>query len=281
MSFILDALRKSEHERQRQTGPALVEVPVAAPKPRTNPWATAAIALLVINLVAIGVLLIVRSGDAPPDAPAAPVAQTSAPPAATGAPPSAAPVAIAEPAARDPLPAATAPAPMAQNPPPTTAPAALPPMLRPAEPAEPATRNPLEREVAGYVPGMEYEAAARAAAPPPGPPAVVAEPRRGGTVVYESLPDVDAMTPAGPARPAGSPSRNMPTADEVAASSGLPELRLELHVYSTRPQERFVFINSAKYREGDTTPEGAAIEEIVPEGVVMSARGNRFLLPRD
>jgi general secretion pathway protein B len=154
-------------------------------------------------------------------------------------------------------------------------------MLRPAEPAAPATGNPLEREVAGYTPGMEYEAAARASAPPPGPPAVVAQPRRGGTVVYESLPDVGAMTPAGPARPAGSPSRNMPTADEVAASSGLPELRLELHVYSTRPQERFVFINSAKYREGDTTPEGAAIEEITPDGVVMSARGNRFLLPRD
>jgi len=278
MSFILDALRKSEHERQRQTGPALVEVPVAAPKPRTNPWATAAIALLVINLVAIGVLLLVRSGDAPPDAP---VAQTSASPAATGAPASAAPVAIAEPAAQGPPPAATAPAPVAQNPPPAPAPAAPPPMLRPAEPAAPGTRNPLEREVAGYVPGMEYEAAARAAAPPPGPPAVVAAPRGGGTVVYESLPDVDAMTPAGPARPAGSPSRNMPTADEVAASSGLPELRLELHVYSTRPQERFVFINAAKYREGDTTPEGAAIEEITPDGVVMSARGNRFLLPRD
>jgi general secretion pathway protein B len=154
-------------------------------------------------------------------------------------------------------------------------------MLRPAEPAAPATRNPLEREVAGYTPGMEYEAAAGAAAPPPGPPAVVAEPRRGGTVVYESLPDAGTMTPAGPARPAGSPSRNMPTADEVAANSGLPELRLELHVYSTRPQERFVFINSAKYREGDTTPEGAAVEEITPDGVVMSARGNRFLLPRD
>ena len=54
MSFILDALRKSEHERQRQTGPALVEVAVAAPKPKPNRWAGAAIALLVVNLVAIG-----------------------------------------------------------------------------------------------------------------------------------------------------------------------------------------------------------------------------------
>jgi general secretion pathway protein B len=282
MSFILDALRKSEHERQRQTGPALVEVPVAAPRPRTNTWATAAIALLVVNLVAIGVLLIVRSGDAPPDAPVAQApAQTPVQTPPSGAPSSAAPVAAAAPAAQGSPPAATPQSSAPQSLAPTTTPAAPPPMLRPAEPAAPATRNPLEREVAGYTPGMEYEAAAGAAAPPPGPPAVVAEPRRGGTVVYESLPDAGAMTPAGPARPPGSPSRNMPTADEVAASSGLPELRLELHVYSTRPQERFVFINSAKYREGDTTPEGAAIEEITPDGVVMSARGNRFLLPRD
>jgi general secretion pathway protein B len=286
MSFILDALRKSEHERQRQTGPALVEVPVAAPRPRTNTWATAAIALLVVNLVAIGVLLIVRSGDSPPDAPVAQTpaqtpAQTSVQTPPSGAPAAAPLVAAAAPEVQGPPPAATLQSSVPQSLPQTTTPAAPPPMLRPAEPAAPATRNPLEREVAGYTPGMEYEAAARAAAPPPGPPAVVAEPRRGGTVVYESLPDVDAMTPAGPARPAGSPSRNMPTADEVAASSGLPELRLELHVYSTRPQERFVFINSAKYREGDTTPEGAAIEEITPDGVVMSARGHRFLLPRD
>ena len=278
MSFILDALRKSEHERQRQTGPALVEVPVAAPRPRTNTWATAAIALLVVNLVAIGVLLIVRSGNSPPEAP---VAQAPVQTSPSGAPTSAPSVAAAAPAVQGPPPAATLQSSVPQSLPQTTTPAAPPPMLRPAEPAAPATRNPLEREVAGYTPGMEYEAAASAAAPPPGPPAVVAEPRRGGTVVYESLPDAGAMTPAGPARPAGSPSRNMPTADEVAASSGLPELRLELHVYSTRPQERFVFINSAKYREGDTTPEGAAVEEITPDGVVMSARGNRFLLPRD
>lgn len=278
MSFILDALRKSEHERQRQTGPALVEVPVAAPKPRTNPWATAAIALLVVNLVAIGVLLIMRSGDTPSDEP---IAQTSVQTTPSSAPPSGAPVVVAAPAVQGAPSAVTPQSSVPQSLPRASAPAAPPPMLRPAEPAVPATRNPLEREVAGYTPGMEPEAAARAAAPPPGPPAVVAAPRRGGTVVYESMPDVDAMTPPAAALSAGSPSRNLPTADEVAASSGLPELRLELHVYSTQRQDRFVFINSAKYREGDTTPEGAAIEEITPDGVVMSARGSRFLLPRD
>lgn len=255
MSFILDALRKSEHERQRQSGPVLVEVAAAAPKPKSNPWATAALALLLVNLVAIGVLLLVRSGDAPP---AEPTVQ-STPAAVTGGA------------------AMQAPPPM-----PTSAPPPVPPpMLRPAEAVGPATRNPLEEEITGYSPGMEYEAAARAAAPPPGPPAVVAAPHRGGTVVYESLPDAGTLTAAGPPRPAGSASRNMPTADDVTASSGLPELRLELHVYSNRPQDRFVFINGAKYREGETTQEGAAVEEITSDGVVMSARGNRFLLPRD
>ena len=264
MSFILDALRKSEHERQRQSGPVLVDVPAVAPKPKSTPWATAALALLVVNLIAIGVLLLVRSGEAPP---AAPVAESL---------PSATPEGTAS--------EATPPAQAAgtQTLPTTSPPAAPPPpMLRPAEPVAPASRNPLEREVAGYSPAMEYEAAPSAAPPPPGPPAVVATPRRGGTVVYESLPDAGTLTPAGPPRTAGSPSRNMPTADDFAASSGLPELKLELHVYSNRPQERFVFINGAKYREGETTQEGAAVEEITSDGVIMSARGNRFLLPRD
>jgi len=271
MSFILDALRKSEHERQRQTGPALVEVAVAAPKPKSNPWATAALALLVVNLVAIGVLLLVRSGDVPP---AEPTVQ-SAPAGATGA-------AVTQAPPVSPPPAADAQVAVTQTLPATPPPAALPPpMLRPAEPVAPATRNPLAEEVSGYSPGLEYEAAERAAAPPPGPPAVVAAPRRGGTVVYESLPDAGTLTAAGPPRPAGSASRNMPTADDVAASSGLPELKLELHVYSNRPQERFVFINGAKYREGETTQEGAAVEEITSDGVIMSAGGNRFLLPRD
>ncbi len=37
MSFILDALRKSEHARQRQTGPGLAEVPIAPTKPGPTP----------------------------------------------------------------------------------------------------------------------------------------------------------------------------------------------------------------------------------------------------
>src|SRR5215472_18335021 len=50
MSFILDALKKSESDRQRQSGPAFFEVKVAPPRTRLPRWAIAIAALLVINL---------------------------------------------------------------------------------------------------------------------------------------------------------------------------------------------------------------------------------------
>lgn len=246
MSFILDALRKSEHERQRQTGPALVETPVATPKPKSNVWATAAIALLVVNLVAIGLLLLYKSGEEPVVSMAGDAAQ---PARVDAAPPAAAPAAQA---------AVTQTLPQ---------PAAPPPMLRPAEeaPAAPGTRNPLEGEISSGGPSMDYEAAARAAEPPPGPPAVA--PIQRGSVVYDNGTQ--------------SNTANLPMADEFAARAGLPEMRLELHVYSTNPQQRFVFINGRKYQQGDSTQEGATVDEITPDGVILNARGNRFLLPRD
>jgi general secretion pathway protein B len=267
MSFILDALRKSEHERQRQTGPALVEVAVAAPKPKPNRWASAAIALLVVNLVAIGVLLILKAKDEPSSAATDPAAAATAP---------------AEPqAAVSSAPAATAPAPAAQASisqalpqPPVAAP---PPVLRPAETPAAGTRNPLEDEVSGLAPAMEQEAALAAAAPPPGPAAVT--PSRRGSVVYQSLPEA-GLAPADAPAPTAATS-NLPRADDMTARGALPELRLELHVWSSKPQERFVFVNGRRYREGDATAEGATVEEITREGVILNSGGNRFLLSRE
>jgi general secretion pathway protein B len=255
MSFILDALRKSEHDRQRQTGPALVDAPVAAPKPATNRWATAAIALLVVNLVAIGVLLLVRSNKEPAAAAPGTEQAAAAPTTATPSPQASITQTLPEPQVG---PAPPPPAPRAA---PTTAPVA-------------ATRNSLEQEMSGYAPTTE--AAAAAATPPPGPPAVRAT--RPGTVVYESLPEA-APSPAYGA--IDSATRNLPRADEMAARGSLPELRLELHVWSTKPQERFVFVNGRRYREGDATAEGATVEQITQDGVIMNAGGNRFLLSRD
>jgi general secretion pathway protein B len=141
------------------------------------------------------------------------------------------------------------------------------------------SRNPLAGEVSGDGPAMDYEAAARASAPPPGPPAVL--PTQRGSVVYESLPGSESGTPQAVGNRPPPRTANLPTADEFAARAGLPEMRLELHVYSTKPQERFVFINGRKYKEGDSTQEGATVDEVTPDGVILNAHGNRFLLPRD
>jgi len=266
MSFILDALRKSEHERQRQSGPALVEVAVAAPKPKPNRWATAAIALLVVNLVAIAVLLIKKSGDEPvaEAADAAPVAAPAAAPATT------APVAVATASPG----AAQASMTQALPDPPVSVP---PPMLRPAGPPQTGgTRNSLEDEVSGGAPSMELEAAVAAAAPPARSAAVT--PAKRGSVVYQSLPEADSS--AAYAAPQASTS-DLPRADDMTARGALPELRLELHVWSTKPQERFVFVNGHRYREGDTTAEGATVEQITSDGVILNSGGNRFLLSRD
>jgi general secretion pathway protein B len=267
MSFILDALRKSEHERQRQTGPALVETVVAAPKVRSNPWATAAIALLVVNLVAIGVLLLMRSSGEQAAAPAAPAASAVPPPATVA--PQAPPTGTNAPAAPS-----SAPPPAVAAAPPAARP---PPMLSPAVSPSVPGRNPLESEVVDESAPPANEALAQAALPPPGPPAVVQSPRQRGTVVYQSMPETDPVGPV--SRPP--PQRDLPTADELTARGGMPELRLELHVYSNKPSERIVFVNGHRYGEGDTTQEGAVVQEITRDGVVMSLRGNRFLLPRE
>src|SRR5690242_8914280 len=129
MSFILDALRKSEHDRQREKGPGLAEVAVAPPKPKKNIWASVAVGLLVVNLVAVGVLLLRRAersaGQATTTAPAA----NSTVPGA--APVTGAPLAVPNPGAAAPSTMPPAPAPSSG-----VVPGTVPPVLQPALPAE-------------------------------------------------------------------------------------------------------------------------------------------------
>src|SRR5262249_33294956 len=139
MSFILDALKKSESDRQRQSGPALFEVKVAPPRYRFPVWAIAIVALLVINMVIVGWMLVRRlsrdddataANTAGPPLPAA-VVQPQQTPAPAAAPPA---TPLAPPATASPPPAtqfssqsaaATQGAPPAPTPAPTVASAQL------------------------------------------------------------------------------------------------------------------------------------------------------------
>jgi general secretion pathway protein B len=153
-------------------------------------------------------------------------------------------------------------------------------MLREPSPAAPgaAARNPLEGEVSGDEQDIDATMARQAAAVPAGPPAVSPAQGGRGSVVYQAIPE------AAPAQHVAAQSMEqagLPTADEVAARGGIPELHLDLHVYSNRAEDRFIFVNSRKYREGDTLQEGPVVEQITQGGAVLNHRGNRFVLSRD
>jgi general secretion pathway protein B len=61
----------------------------------------------------------------------------------------------------------------------------------------------------------------------------------------------------------------------------LPDLHLDIHVYSEVPKDRFVFINMSKLREGSQLAEGPVVAEITPDGVVLGHQGQYFLLSRE
>src|ERR1700737_1132708 len=107
MSFILDALKKSESDRQRHRGPALFEVKAPAPRTRLPWWAIAIAGLLAVNLAIVMWMLwrhpAPRSADtgagAVPAGPQAAGATTPAPAPASVPLPAPSPVLVPNPGA--------------------------------------------------------------------------------------------------------------------------------------------------------------------------------------
>lgn len=75
----------------------------------------------------------------------------------------------------------------------------------------------------------------------------------------------------------------IPTMDELRLQGTMQvaEMHVDIHVYSEDPEDRFVFINMNKHREGSRTAEGPVVREIRSDGVVLEHQGRVFLLPRE
>jgi len=218
MSFILDALRKSEIERQRQSGPSIAELPVAR-EDRRLPVALLAIGLLLA--VNVGVLLFFLLRDA------------------------GAPTADAPPAAAITAPTVAAPAP---------APAPALASAAPAMDVSPDDDAP---------PAPDFSEAATL--PPQAPDPTL-------------LPDTPVATAGGGVTYSEGPAPS--NASVAALTAGLPELTIDLHIFTDDPARRAVFINGRRYTQGDAIAEGPRVEEITRDGAVLNYRGQRFLLPR-
>jgi general secretion pathway protein B len=169
MSFILDALKKAEAERQRQTGPTLLEVRVTQPKRRFPLWTLIIGGLLAINILLLGIFALRRQAvvAAPVNVPAAAApAATPAPVAAVAAASMPAPAAAATPAPVAPAPAAVPSAASSTLDAPILNPADLEPAL-PARNAEAGSADepPSLSEIGGNMPDLRLDLHVYAARP--------------------------------------------------------------------------------------------------------------------
>jgi general secretion pathway protein B len=225
MSFILDALKKSEIERQRQSVPGLMDTRMVQRRKRLPVWAVALAVLLGMNLLLLSYFL---TRESAPAAHATKVADAASAPAA-GVPPGTQHF--------SPLDAAPVYAPE------------IP--VAPGDSAAPA-RPPIARKLPAG--GLGLAAVHPAHHPDP------------------LLTDEDAKAE----------QELLPSISEInlTGAQALSEMHLDVHVYATKAAERFVYINMRKYHEGATLQEGPTVERIRRDGVVLSYRGLRFILPR-
>lgn len=233
MSFILDALRKSEAERQQKNAPGIASIPQGGGARSGPRWMWLAVGLLLVNLAVLSGVLLKMNGDEsqrvadnPPSTPSS--------------------------VAADPLPKPAGDAPV----PATTVAGALP---------DTGARSAVDTQLVPAESGINANDPPAAAIP-------LAEAR----TVNEAASAVPAPTPA-------TPPQVLASFNDLRASGvlNLPDLHLDIHVYSGQPDERFVFVNMAKYRENATLSEGPVVQEITPDGVILDYRGTDFLLPRE
>lgn len=65
-----------------------------------------------------------------------------------------------------------------------------------------------------------------------------------------------------------------------AFRDGLPDMVVNVHLYSANEAENLVYINDRHIRKGDRIERGVKLEAIVQDGVVLNHGGTRFKLPR-
>ena len=252
MSYILDALSKSDQQRRRGAAPTLLlgQSAAAAPK-RPAPLAYGLLALVLLGAgMAIGWL---HPWQRQPVAPA-PLVSTAKSPGASQS---------QAPAARLALAPKPEPELQAQNLASATPVVAAP---APAQVVAPAACASAPARDCGESRARDRVTADRARRPRR-PPGCRSKRRRRGSAL-------------------GSNSRAAPTAPvasvitmaelPVAIQQELPPMSVSVHAYSGKAAERLVDINGHLLHEGEDVAPGLRLEQITPEGMILSYKGYTF-----
>ena len=246
MSFILDALRKSEHERQRSATPGIANVPFGAPRKVLPVWAVALIVALGVAVLALGGAWLRSEWSAG-------ARQARSTPAA-GTPVAPSVGASRAPAAQRPMPASERPAQLAER-----------------SLARESTRS-VTPQTQSSLRGTPASPSSSTLAAPTSTASLSAATATAERADEPRLPQT-AGTPAGRGGPV------LPSAASLEAEGiAVPKLDLQLVAYYDAPAERYVFINNARYREGATLAEGPKVVSITTNGAVLSYLGREFML---
>jgi len=265
MSYILDALKKADAQRERDPArgihaqPAVVAGAAHAGESYRNwAWGAGAAAVLAIawafwatyeDRPSAALPIQTRSEPAP-----APVAAAQAPVVT----PASAPVTPAVVAAVPLATASSQPVATAVQPPPAA------PRIEPVEPKSPLRPVPRARP--------QLDAA-------PGPGATVAGPQPGtGRAPVAAPSPAPAEVPSAHAAPAA--AAPPAAADTSVIARGLPpdapKLAISGGVYSKNPAQRMLIVNGQVFSQGADLGSGVVLEEIRPKAAVLRFNGGRY-----
>lgn len=269
MSYILEALKKSQQERELGKVPTLETDPFSTEKGvgGTSSWVLLAVLLAMLAVIIALYAALRGKGDLPEAT--QPVAEQVSGPGAQTPGSGGEESGSVEPEAT-PGTASTVPDPEAVASPEDQTPVAKPEPVEPADTAQ-ATARAEDREAAAPpARSRPPEASEKTEVP--------ADLRADIEAFKKQVLDEKSTAKRAPRPDSAVPPQKLRLPREV--ETRLPEFLMTAHVYDEEPAKRFVLINGLKTREGESTREELTLEEVLPDGAVLSYEGHKFFRHR-
>ena len=223
MSYILEALKKSDQQRQRSATPTLPAAQAAA-KTKAQIF-SATYVLIAVALLCAGIAI----GWLRPWLFVASVESKTVQSAILASP-------------------ASAPEPLARN------------------------ENPGEK-----LPGHNSVSAPQAASGIGGAPTLIVAPGRSAVTGTRAASSVPMLKKAVASAVLPQAQKPVPLAElPLTIQQEIPVMTIQLHSFSSKPENSIVSINSRLLKEGESLTPGLKLEQITPDGVIFSYKGYRF-----